>query len=187
MPEVHLSYYQDMKYGLNYYEFISRELLEITEAYFPVANTKEGRFISGLSMGGFGAFKTALNHPDMFSYAGSFSGVLDFPSWVDESMESGSKAHHAILINCFGEAPRGERLIGTENDLISLLKDYKASNWPKLYQSCGKRGFLYQSNQTFRKACKHRKVPITYRESDGIHTWEFWDRQIASFLSWLPV
>ncbi len=187
MPEVHLSFYQNMKFGSDYYDFISQELMEITEAYFPVANTKKDRFISGLSMGGFGAFKTALNNPEMFSYAGSFSGVLDLPSWIDESIKRDEEAHRTIFTNCFGENPRGEKLINTKNDLIGLLKDYEVSSWPKLYQSCGKQDFLYQNNQVFRKACEHRKIPITYRESDGMHSWEFWDRQIASFLSFLPV
>ena len=187
MPEVHLSYYQNMKFGPAYYNFISQELMEITEAYFPVADIKKNRFISGLSMGGFGAFKTALNNPEMFSCAGSFSGVLDLPSWVDECIKGGEEAQRTIFTNCFGENPQGKNLINTKNDLIGLLKDYEASSWPKLYQSCGKQDFLYQNNQTFRKACEHWKIPITYRESDGMHSWDFWDRQIASFLSWLPI
>ncbi|WP_190813142.1 alpha/beta hydrolase-fold protein [Saccharopolyspora pogona] len=39
--------------------------------------TREGRAISGHSMGGFGAFHYAEHRPELFSYVGSFSGGLD--------------------------------------------------------------------------------------------------------------
>lgn len=42
-----------------------------------LSTTREGRAISGHSMGGFGAFHYAEHRPDLFSYVGSFSGGLD--------------------------------------------------------------------------------------------------------------
>jgi S-formylglutathione hydrolase FrmB len=39
--------------------------------------SKSGRAIAGLSMGGFGAIRYAQDRPDLFAYAGSFSGAVD--------------------------------------------------------------------------------------------------------------
>lgn len=39
--------------------------------------SKNGRAIAGLSMGGFGAIRYAQDRPDLFAYAGSFSGAVD--------------------------------------------------------------------------------------------------------------
>ncbi len=39
--------------------------------------SKAGRAIAGLSMGGFGAIRYAQDRPDLFTYAGSFSGAVD--------------------------------------------------------------------------------------------------------------
>jgi S-formylglutathione hydrolase FrmB len=39
--------------------------------------SRSGRAIAGLSMGGFGAIRYAQDRPDLFTYAGSFSGAVD--------------------------------------------------------------------------------------------------------------
>ena len=39
------------------------------------------RFAAGLSMGGYGAFKCALNKPEKYAAAASLSGVLDICDW----------------------------------------------------------------------------------------------------------
>jgi S-formylglutathione hydrolase FrmB len=39
--------------------------------------SKSGRAVAGLSMGGFGAIRYAQDRPDLFAYAGSFSGAVD--------------------------------------------------------------------------------------------------------------
>ncbi|MCB0218893.1 MAG: esterase [Chrysiogenetes bacterium] len=56
---------------------------------------KEGRAIAGLSMGGFGAIHYAQDRPDLFAYAGSFSGAQDLEDQsiratiVEQSIQNG--------------------------------------------------------------------------------------------------
>ncbi len=53
MPTVHLSFYTDMKYGINYWTFISIELPSICREFFPnMSDRREDTFAAGLSMGG---------------------------------------------------------------------------------------------------------------------------------------
>jgi len=43
---------------------------------FDLCTPEEDTFIAGVSMGGYGAFKAALLHPELFCAAASFSGFL---------------------------------------------------------------------------------------------------------------
>ena len=60
--------------------FHLNQLIPFIDANLKTVPTKQGRAISGHSMGGFGAFHYAEHRPDLFSYVGSFSGGLDLLS-----------------------------------------------------------------------------------------------------------
>src|SRR2546423_2974420 len=81
MPEGNSSYYtnavdppQD-----RYEDYIIGDLIRDVESKFPVATTRSKRAIIGISMGGFGAVKLALRHPDLFAFVGGMSSALDVP------------------------------------------------------------------------------------------------------------
>ena len=57
MPSVYNSAYTDMKYGLDYFSYLTEELTDFVERNFPAATKRENRFIAGMSMGGYGAYK----------------------------------------------------------------------------------------------------------------------------------
>ncbi|HEX6357617.1 alpha/beta hydrolase [Actinophytocola sp.] len=63
--------------GQNWENFHLEQLIPFVDANLGTIPTREGRAISGHSMGGFGAFHYAEHRPDLFSYVGSFSGGLD--------------------------------------------------------------------------------------------------------------
>ena len=60
MPSVYNSAYTDMKYGLDYFSYLTEELTDFVERNFPAATKRENRFIAGMSMGGYGAYKWGL-------------------------------------------------------------------------------------------------------------------------------
>ena len=60
-----------------YEDYITQDLLADVEARFPAATRRESRTIMGVSMGGFGAVKLALRHPDLYAFAGGLSSALD--------------------------------------------------------------------------------------------------------------
>ena len=55
--------------------FISGELPAWIDARYPTIAAREGRAITGLSMGGHGALWNAVRHPDVFGAAGSTSAA----------------------------------------------------------------------------------------------------------------
>jgi S-formylglutathione hydrolase FrmB len=62
-------------------DFHVGELVAWIDAHQPVIADRAKRAIGGLSMGGFGAMSYAARHPDLFSWAGSFSGAVDIVNY----------------------------------------------------------------------------------------------------------
>lgn len=58
-------------------EFVAGELLGLVDRSLPSIATREGRAVLGVSLGGFGSFSLAFQHPDRYASAGSVSGALN--------------------------------------------------------------------------------------------------------------
>ena len=67
MPAAGLSYYQNMYQGLRYADYIDHELPRVMRSFFPLSEAREDNFIAGLSMGGYGAMRSALLYPERYA------------------------------------------------------------------------------------------------------------------------
>lgn len=182
MPNVHQSFYTDMEYGNKYWTFLTEELPAIARSFFPLSDEREDNYVAGLSMGGYGAFKWALRHPDRFAAAGSLSGALDMANHIKDPAAPHMKPYFHLI---YGE----KDIKGTDEDLLHLVAERKDTSLakPLLYQCCGTEDFLYQDNVAFREACEAVDYPLTYIEGPGSHEWGYWDTHIQSFLQWLSI
>ena len=181
MPNVHRSFYTDMLHGGRYETFVSEELPAKVQSLFRVSSRREDTFVAGLAMGGYGAFKMALRHPEKFAAAASLSGALDMASCRPAPGDYRDQDWRHI----FGDRD----IAGTEDDLLFCASTLAASETacPALYQCCGTEDFLYEDNQTFRKRAQELNLPLTYEEGPGVHSWDFWDAWIQRVLAWLPL
>lgn len=178
MPQVHHSFYTDMKYGNKYWTFLTEELPALARSFFPLSDAREDNFVAGLSMGGYGAFKWALNRPDQISAAASLSGALDIVRIMKNSDLEG------VIRLAFGD----ENVSGTEHDLFSLIEKAGTNEQkPLLYQSCGTDDFLYEDNICFKEHCEKTNYDLTTDFGPGEHEWGYWDKSIQDVLSWLPL
>lgn len=186
MPSVHLSFYTDMVHGGKYWQFISQEVPALARALFPLSARREDNFIAGLSMGGYGAFKLALAHPEQFAAAASLSGALDIREIVSPKVEHRDEAWLASMRNIFGD--NLQEVADSKNDLRTLAQRAStAPHKPRLYQCCGTEDFLYQNNLAFRNFLRTLPFDLTYEEGPGAHDWAYWDAQIQKVLGWLPL
>ncbi len=183
MPAAHLSFYTDMAYGGKYEQFIGEEVPAVVHDLFPLSSKREDTFIAGLSMGGYGAFKMALSHPDRYAAAASLSGALDVRETVKGHNNPGDKVWQAEMRNIFGDL---EKVAGSRHDLFALARRAsKSPVKPRLYQCCGTDDFLYADNLRFRDTVQKLPFDYTYEEGPGEHTWDFWDRMIQNVLAWM--
>ncbi|NFG63366.1 alpha/beta hydrolase family protein [Clostridium sp. CMCC3677] len=180
MPQVHRSFYTDMCYGSSYWTFLTIELPKKMRHFFPLSCQREDNFVAGLSMGGYGAYKWAFNHPNFFSATASLSGVVDiknFPNNKDVQMKD------------FDLIYGNHKIEGTKNDLYYLIREenIEALSHLNVYQCCGTEDFLYEDNIKFRDNIKHKLPNYIYSEGPGSHEWNFWDYQIKKIINWLPL
>ncbi len=48
MPQVHHSFYTDMKYGNKYWTFLTKELPLLAQSFFPLSTARKDNFVAGL-------------------------------------------------------------------------------------------------------------------------------------------
>ncbi len=184
MPDVHLSFYTDMAHGGRYWTFVSAELPALVGRILPLSPAREDTFVAGLSMGGYGAFKLALAHPERFAAAASLSGALDIRYVVAEDGPDRDEAWLAGMRNVFGADLR--QVADSERDLRTLAhRAAQSATKPRLYQCCGTEDFLYQNNLSFRGFLRDLPFDLTYEEGPGEHTWAYWDAMIQRALAWM--
>lgn len=177
MPMVDISFYADEVWGANYWTFVSQELPALVTSTFQVSNRREDTFVAGLSMGGFGAFKLALNRPDRFAAAASLSGALDMVHRLDRGFDQ----RHRRRI--WGDAA----LTHTIDDLPWLVSVSDPESLPELYLACGTEDALLEDNERFIAAARARDARLTVDLRTGGHDWAFWDAAIRDVLDWLPL
>ncbi len=180
MPNVNRSFYADMRYGLKYYTYMTKEIPHIVQSYFPISEKREDNFIAGLSMGGYGAFMIALRNPEMFSAAASLSGALDMALFIDNPDEEVIPMTEMI----FGTS---EAFLNSDYNLIRLLSEVskKGTGLPRLFQCCGTEDFIYPLNKSFKAAADEYGIELTYEEGPGEHEWGYWDTNIQRVLKWI--
>ena len=178
MPSVGRSFYTDQPNGQLYFSYLTEELPQYLQDVFGLAPRREDTLIAGNSMGGYGAFKAAFLHPELYSAAASFSGVLSM-AFLTAYPNDPRQAEFAFL---FGDL---KKLAGIENDPATWLNRsaQNLAELPNLYVSCGRQDDLYPINVQFHSTCQSLGIPISYYEEDGFHDWFFWNTHIQRFLA----
>lgn len=146
---------------------------------FRTINSRYGRAVAGLSMGGYGALKMALKRPGAFAVAGAFSGAFEVTRQGRLERLIGA-AESERITRIFGA---GDSATRKENDVFTLAAAMKPAAAPFIYVDCGiADNELIAANREVVAALHKAGVAYEYHEVAGGHTWDYWDRQIRAFL-----
>lgn len=165
--------------GPKYESYFIDELIPAVESRFRAGGARERRMIAGLSMGGYGAIKMGLKHPEEFSLAGSFSGAVAAATYTEAS--AGDLGRWVDKV--FGPADSATRRSNDLSQLADAVPQQSVSQLPFIYISCGTGDSLLASNREFREHLVDDHIPHEYRERPGDHNWAFWDPEIVNFLA----
>ena len=162
--------------------FLTNELIPYVDANYRSVGTRQGRAITGLSMGGHGALYTAFRHTDQFIAAGSTSGGVDFrpyPANWDIAAVLGAEATHQsvwdanVVVNNLGALP-------------------PAGGMGIIFDCATNDGFFSGVNATLDAQMTTNSIPHTYNTSTdggGGHTTNYWGttfpKHIAFFSKYL--
>lgn len=171
MPNGGRGFYCDAVEGFKYNTAIGVELVDIVRNYFP---TNDQWCVAGLSMGGYGAVRLALDRPDLFRSATALSAALGFGHF---SPGSGDDDWSREFRRVTGSDPEGG-----PNDLFAKLETLLPDRIPALRIDCGTEDFLLDANRAYHAFLNEKGVEHEYEEHPGAHTWAYWDAQIQPAL-----
>jgi len=175
---------------------ITKDLIGFVDAHYRTVASREGRAISGASMGGYGALTLGFLHPDLFCSVNSHSAALRITDrwrerleniWAEPVAPGNSstpdqeieKEHAASLA---GYEPKGR--IVTNTDQIDALDPYKLvlavprEQLPDIRINCGIDESLGEFSQRLAKLLMEHKIAFTFSQAPGRHNAELHTRMV---------
>jgi S-formylglutathione hydrolase FrmB len=122
---------------VRYSDFFLREFLPFIEKKYRVVQGREGRAISGISMGGYGALRVAFANSNLFSAVSAQSAalILESPAGLNAAAKSGSPLVQ-ILAEVYGSPVNAAHW--KNNDVFDLAAQNAASlRKTAIYFNCG--------------------------------------------------
>ena len=120
-------------YGASFYKVMVNDLIPYIDSNFRTLTDRDHRAMAGLSWGGHQTFDLVLQHMDLFSYMGAFSGAifgLDPETAYDGILKDGeafNKRIHYLFLHCGSEENFGtDRLAQSLRDR-GIKVDYQVS------------------------------------------------------------
>lgn len=180
MPETNNSFYVDGKSTPQYQKYLTEELPIKIQNFFHASNERKDTFIMGNSMGGYGAFYSAMNRPDLYSAAYSFSGALALPWCKKTNLFMNHEDYFKAFQLVFGN--NKEEYLNSKMYLPNLARSLDEHNVekPRLCAICGTEDMAtYQSTRIFVEFVqKETNLQLKYLESPGDHDFNFWNQYI---------
>jgi S-formylglutathione hydrolase FrmB len=156
------------------------DLIPQIDSHYRTRHDRSGRMVAGLSMGGYGAMRLALRHPDRFSAMALMSPAIYAP---DPPFISGARVAPAF-----------------QTDGIFDPERWRAMNYPSLLESFAKTGRSLRvqlsaglqdpygtetAAQTFAAAWRHHHWPAELKLMPGAHDFAFWRTALPGALRFL--
>ena len=181
------SNWKDFMLGYNMYDYLTEELMPLVYGWLPVSDKREDNFIAGLSMGGRGTIKYAVNHPEKFAAAAVLSATpMDLTRMTPDNpcpmLNTNDERTRTTLLNAGGL----DAFIHSNENVWAIL-DEKAhtGELPKLMFACGEDDvLLYKLFCEFRAHAEEIGLDAYWFTRPGYkHEWRFWDLAIQEALN----
>ncbi|WP_231425213.1 alpha/beta hydrolase family protein [Pedobacter sp. Leaf250] len=150
-----------------YETYIAKELVEFVDSRYRTINDKNGRAITGLSMGGHGGLYLAFRHQDIYGACGSMSGGVDIRPFP----ENWNIAKRLGPYNQFPDRWEANTVI----NLTHLLSPNKLA----IIFDVGRNDFFYDVNVALHDKLIARNIPHDFTVRPGVHNFEYWENAIA--------
>lgn len=175
MPEGGSSYYTNAVDPPRdrYEDYVVQDLIADVENRFPAPRGRANRAIVGISMGGFGAVKIGLRHPDLFAFVGGLSSAIDVPRRAFTIRRLQQSRHYNGIFGPSGSQTR------RENDPLVLVRTADPATAPYFFLTCGEQEGLLPPNREFAALLGQRHFEYEFHTVRGGHDWNQWN-------SWLP-
>jgi S-formylglutathione hydrolase FrmB len=150
-----------------YTDFFFKDLMPFVSKNYRTES--KNMFITGLSMGGYGALYLFEQKPELFRSAGSLSGLLDLTTYwniyeINQVLGINDQKSGENLLNAYSVIGNAGKIAHSEKEIIF---------------TCGTSDPFYAINNDFRLKCDELKIKATYITSPGTHNYEYWKSVIG--------
>ena len=187
-PDAGVTWYiNDHEGKVKYEDMFIREFIPYIDQNYRTRAKKEFRGISGLSMGGYGAFIYAIKHPDLFAACAPLSAAF----YTEEEVVNYDQDRWARIESVmYGKGLKGKNRLTAHwkaNNPFHILEKASIEDIKsvKYYFDCGDDDFLYKGNNKMHTVLRDMKIPHEFRIRDGGHTWEYWRTGILDALAFI--
>lgn len=134
------------------------DVMNFIEDNYRTIESKSGRAIAGLSMGGFHTANISMHYPNTFDYIGLFSSAL-------------------------GVRPMNESSSPVYGNQDEKLKSQNENGYKLYWMGMGvdDMEMIYKGNEAFREKMDSLGMKYTYKETSGGHTWDNWRAYLVEF------
>lgn len=146
--------------------YICKELIPFIDSNYNTITTKDGRFIGGISMGGFAAIQTAVHHPHIFSKAGGHSPASWLVEYSDKEIDNWLYSGRQLK----------------KNEDISTLPKRAGLTDMRIYLDCGKDDSIVNDIEKLFPAFKKRGIEVECHVNDGDHSSDYWKKNLEKYL-----
>lgn len=144
----------------DYEKWIVEEVSLAVQAGWPEIRTGKRTFISGLSMGGYGALRLGLKYRHIFEGISAHSSITSLDQ-LDGRLED--------------PTPWPLKIQSNEDCLTSLIENLRDKEQvPPMRFDCGTGDILISQNRAFHQRLTEMGIDHIYQEFPGGHTWNYW-------------
>jgi S-formylglutathione hydrolase FrmB len=173
--------------GFQMYDYLTEELMPLVYGWLPVSDKREDNFIAGLSMGGRGTIKYAVNHPEKFAAAAVLSAVpMDMTNLGPDNectlLNSNDPRLKTTLLNAGGI----DAFVNSNENVWAIIDRLAPTGkLPRLMFACGTNDtLLYEYYLKFQAHAKEIGLDAHWFTGQGYrHEWRFWDLAIQEALT----
>lgn len=174
MPQADDSWYVNAatRPEAKYEDYVFGDLVQEIESRYRAEKDRDGRFVAGLSMGGYGALKEGLKQPQRFAVVGAFSATANAARRVRLDVKTPAIA--------FGAADSETR---KANDVMLLIGRSDPKSLPYIFVMTGfDDPVALEDSRAFLNVAQLMRVQYEYHELPARHDWPFWQKSLESFL-----
>jgi len=151
----------------NYEQWIVEELIIAVREHVACVSEKSKVFITGLSMGGYGAMRLGAKYPDVFSSFSGLSSITEF-------------SQIALFLEGNDDRELSKSVRSKESVLECILANKE--KLPHFRFDCGTEDLLIDFNRQLHRKLEENNFQHTYVEYPGGHQWEYWRTHVEDSL-----
>jgi enterochelin esterase-like enzyme len=161
------SAYLKHKDGYDYEKWIVEDVVQAVRNEISIASDRSPLFITGLSMGGYGALRMGAKYPKLFKAFSGLSSITEFDQlthWYEN-----------------GNIDEISGNVVSQPGVLETILLYKESLPPFMFD-CGDKDILIEANRQLHHDLERNNISHAYNEYPGEHNWDYWMNHIEGHL-----